>query len=80
MGSRDEFHVTCETDGWAIQVGDEKVGALRPTRSMAVWTAENLARKEPGSRIVVHATDGSIVVDYPTPSGRIDPPWSWTPA
>lgn len=80
MGSRDEFHVRCENDGWAITVGDDQFGAPSPTRSMAVWAAEDLAKKRPGSRIVVHDPDGSIVVDYPGPSGRLDQFWSSRPA
>lgn len=80
MDSGDEFHVTCANDGWSIEVGDDRLGTPRPTRSIAVWTAENLARERPGSRIVVHATDGSVVVEYPAPTGRIDPPWAWRPA
>lgn len=80
METRDEFHITCERDGWAIEVGNDQVVAPSPTRSMAVSIAESLAMEQPGSRIVVHAPDGSIVVDYPSPSRRLDAPWSQAPA
>lgn len=59
--NRKKYHVSPHDDGWQVKMeGGKRATEVFETKDMAVDEAQNLAKEQEPSQILIHGQDGKI--------------------